>query len=101
MTDPEIVDLERQPTAAIRVTQPMAELDLASAFDRGIPLVAERVIAAGGSLAGPPYGRYHAFGPAVPFLTGREHRRPRARPRHGSPAAEALDDGDLRVRIGR
>jgi effector-binding domain-containing protein len=62
MTDPEIIELQPQPTAAVRVTQPMAELDLASAFDRGIPLVAERVVAAGGSLAGPPYGRYHVFG---------------------------------------
>ncbi|HET9085248.1 MAG TPA: GyrI-like domain-containing protein [Candidatus Limnocylindrales bacterium] len=65
MRDPEIVRLEPQPTAAIRVSQPMARLDLASAFDRGIPLVAERVVAAGGSLVGPPYGRYHAFGPDV------------------------------------
>jgi effector-binding domain-containing protein len=65
MTDPEIVELEPQPTAAIRVIQPMTELDLASAFDRGIPLVASRVAAVGGSVSGPPYGRYHRFGPDV------------------------------------
>jgi effector-binding domain-containing protein len=65
MTDPEIIELRPQPTAAVRVSQPMAELDLASVFDRGIPLVAERVVAAGGSLAGPPFGRYHVFGPDV------------------------------------
>jgi effector-binding domain-containing protein len=63
--DAEIVEREPQPTAAIRVTQPMAELDLAAAFDRGMPLVAERIGAAGGSIAGPPYGRYHRFGPDV------------------------------------
>jgi effector-binding domain-containing protein len=65
MTDPEIVELQPQPTAAIRVIQPMAELDLASAFDRGIPQVASRIAAAGGSAIGAPYGRYHRFGPDV------------------------------------
>ena len=65
MTEPEILELEPQPTAAIRVVQPMAELDLASAFDQGIPLVAARIVAAGGSIAGPPFGRYHRFGPDV------------------------------------
>jgi effector-binding domain-containing protein len=61
----EILELEAQPTAAVRVRQPMAELDLAAAFDRFMPLVAERVGAAGGSIAGPPFGRYHRFGPDV------------------------------------
>jgi effector-binding domain-containing protein len=65
MTEPEILELEPQPTAAIRVVQPMAELDLASAFDQGIPLVAARIVAAGGSIGGPPFGRYHRFGPDV------------------------------------
>jgi effector-binding domain-containing protein len=63
MNDPEIVELSPQPTAAMRISQPMAELDLASAFDRGMPLVASRITEAGGTIAGPPYGRYHAFGP--------------------------------------
>ena len=65
MTEPEILELEPQPTAAIRVVQPMAERDLASAFDQGIPLVAARIVATGGSIAGPPFGRYHRFGPDV------------------------------------
>ena len=65
MNDPEIVELRPSPTAAIRITQPMAELDLAAAFDRGMPLVASRVAATGGTLAGPPFGRYHRFGPDV------------------------------------
>jgi len=63
MNDPEIVELSPQPTAATRISQPMAELDLASAFDRGMPLVASRIAETGGSIAGPPYGRYHEFGP--------------------------------------
>ena len=65
MDDPEIIELTPQPTAAIRITQPMAALDLASAFDHGMPLVASRIAETGGSIAGPPYGRYHGFGPDV------------------------------------
>lgn len=65
MTDPEILENDPQPTVAIRVKQPMAELDLAAAFDRGYPLVASRIDAAGGAIGGPPYGRYHQFGPDV------------------------------------
>lgn len=63
LTDTEIVELEAQPTAAVRIQQPMAELDLASAFDRYMPAVMARVQEAGSQIAGPPYGRYHRFGP--------------------------------------
>jgi hypothetical protein len=61
----EIVELEPQPTAAVRIQQPMAEIDLGAAFGRSIPLVAERIVEAGGSISGPSYGRYHQFGPDV------------------------------------
>lgn len=63
MRDPEIVELEAQPSVAVRITQPMAGLDLAAAFDRAMPAVAVRIAEAGGAVAGPPYGRYHRFGP--------------------------------------
>ena len=63
--DAEIVEIEPQPTAAVRIQQPMAELDLSAAFDRSMPLVAERITSAGGSIGGPPFGRYHRFGPDV------------------------------------
>jgi effector-binding domain-containing protein len=63
--DPEIVDLEPEPTAAVRVQQPMAALDLAAAFDRFIPELARRATEDGATLAGPPFGRYHRFGPDV------------------------------------
>ena len=61
----EIATLDPQPTAAVRLTQPMADLNLAAAFDSGIPLVATRVAEAGGQLAGAPFGRYHRFGPDI------------------------------------
>jgi effector-binding domain-containing protein len=63
MTDPEILERDAQATVAVRVSQPMAELDLAGAFDRAMPLVASRIGAGGGAIGGPPYGRYHRFGP--------------------------------------
>ncbi len=65
LTDTEIVELEPTPTAAVRIQQPVAELDLASAFDRYMPLVMDRARAVGGDIAGAPYGRYHQFGPDV------------------------------------
>jgi effector-binding domain-containing protein len=43
----------------------MAEPDLAAAFDRFLPLVAGRIAADGGTVAGPPFGWYHLFGPDV------------------------------------
>jgi effector-binding domain-containing protein len=61
----EILELEPQPTVAVRVQQPMKDLDLSSAFDRFMPLVAERVVAEGGAIAGPPFGRYHRYGPDI------------------------------------
>jgi effector-binding domain-containing protein len=61
----EVVELEAQRTAAVRIQLPMAELDLGAAFARSMPLVAERIVGAGGSIGGPSYGRYHQFGPDV------------------------------------
>ena len=63
--DARIVELTRQPTLSVRVQQSMAELDLASLFDRYLPMVIGRVQAAGTSMAGAPFGRYHRFGPDV------------------------------------
>jgi effector-binding domain-containing protein len=63
--DARIVQLTRQPTLAVRVKQPMAEMDLASLFDRYLPLVGARIQAAGATMAGAPFGRYHQFGPDV------------------------------------
>src|SRR6476620_9967719 len=61
----EITTLDPQPTVTVRITQPMAELNLADAYDRSIPLVAARIAEAGGQVAGAPFGRYHQFNPAA------------------------------------
>ena len=65
LTDTEIEAREPQATAAVRIQQPMTELDLAKAFDRFMPLVASTIGARGGEIGGPPFGRYHRFGPDV------------------------------------
>jgi effector-binding domain-containing protein len=63
--DARIVELARQPTLAVRMQQPMSELDLSVLFDRYMPAVGAKVQETGASVAGPPFGRYHRFGPDV------------------------------------
>lgn len=65
MIEAEIRELTPQPTVAVRLSQPMSELDLAALFDEHLPNIADRVADLGGTPAGPPYGRYHQFGPDV------------------------------------
>jgi effector-binding domain-containing protein len=65
MIDAEIRELTPQPTAAVRVTLRMEELDLAAVFDEHLPNMAHRLADLGAQPAGPPYGRYHQFGPDV------------------------------------
>jgi effector-binding domain-containing protein len=65
MITAEIRDLTPQPSAAVRVSQPMQELDLAALFDEHLPNIAHRLADIGAEPAGPPYGRYHQFGPDV------------------------------------
>jgi effector-binding domain-containing protein len=59
-SDPRVVELAAQPTAAVRVQA--APTELATLFDRYLPMVAHRLGGLGASPAGAPYGRYHAFG---------------------------------------
>jgi effector-binding domain-containing protein len=58
-----IVDLEVQPTAAVRVQQEMQELDFGALFGRYLPIIFGRVAELGETSPGPPYGRYYVFGP--------------------------------------
>jgi effector-binding domain-containing protein len=65
MISAEIRDLDPQPTAAVRVSGPMAELDLGALFGEHLPNIAHRLADLGAQPAGPPYGRYHRYGPDV------------------------------------
>ena len=58
LTDHEIKTLEPQSTLAVRVRVPMDQLDLGALFATVLPRL--QAVATDG---GPPYGRYHEFGP--------------------------------------
>jgi effector-binding domain-containing protein len=90
--DAHVVELTRQPTLAVRVQQPMSELDLATLFDRYLPLVGARLGEAGGEMAGSPFGRYHRFGPDVVDV---EIGMPIAAWPAGVPALEDCRPGDV------
>ena len=87
-----IVEREPQPTAAVRIQQRMAELDLAAAFNRSLPLVEQKVRDAGGTIAGPSYGRYHRFGPDIVDV---EIGFPVNAPVPGLPALEDGESGSV------
>lgn len=61
MDGPVITEGAPQPTAAVRVRAPAAELG--GLFDRYLTLIAERIADLGGEVVSPPYGRYHRFAP--------------------------------------
>ncbi len=63
ISETSILELEPQPAISVRVQQPMAELDLAKAFDRYLPATFQRAQELGAQMAGAPFGRYHRFGP--------------------------------------
>jgi effector-binding domain-containing protein len=62
-TGPRIVDLRPQPTIAVRVQRPMAELDVGALLDRHLPDIFGQVGELGADPAGAPYARYFEFGP--------------------------------------
>jgi hypothetical protein len=61
--EPRIIDLTPQSSVAVRVQQPMSELNLGELFDTHLPNIADQIANMGGTPAGAPYGRYHEFGP--------------------------------------
>ena len=65
MTDAQIRELLPQPSVAVRIQAPMADLDLGSLFDEHLPNIADGIADRGGQPAGPPYGRYHQWGSEV------------------------------------
>jgi effector-binding domain-containing protein len=61
MTDAEIRELSPRPTAAVRLQAPTDQL--AGLFDDHLPNIAHRLADMGTQPAGPPYARYHEYGP--------------------------------------
>jgi effector-binding domain-containing protein len=101
-----MVELAPQPSAAVRVRQAMAELDLGTLFARYLPAVAARLTELGASGGGPPYGRYHEFGPqqvdveiGIPTAGPVDGLRPLADSEPGEIGASELPGGAAAVTL--
>ncbi|MGH2455274.1 MAG: GyrI-like domain-containing protein [Candidatus Limnocylindria bacterium] len=106
--DARLVDLTPRSTVAIRVRQPMSELDLGALFDTHLPNVADRIADLGGTPAGAPYGRYHEFGPqqvdveiGIPVASPVGNLRPMAECEAGELGASQLPGGRAAVTVHR
>lgn len=92
MSDAEIHERTPTPTAAVRVAGPMSELDLEALFGEHLPNIAHRLADMGVEPAGPPYGRYHEFGPDRADV---ETGIPISRPMPNVPALADVGPGEL------
>jgi effector-binding domain-containing protein len=104
--DARIVDLTPQPAAAVRIQQPMAEMDLAALFDVHLPNIADRLADLGAEPAGPPFGRYHEFGPeqvdveiGIPVASPVGNVRPLAECEPGEIGSSELPGGQAAVTV--
>ena len=105
---PRIVELTPQPSVAVRMQQPMTELNLAALFDTHLPNIADQIANLGGTPAGPPYGRYHQFGPdqvdveiGIPVAMPVANLRPLAECEAGEMGSAELPGGEAAVLIHR
>jgi effector-binding domain-containing protein len=108
MIEAEIRELTPQPTAAVRLTQPVSEMDLAALFDEHLPNIAHRLADMGIEPAGPPYGRYHEFGPervdveiGIPVSTPASNLRAYGEAEEGELFASELPGGQAAITVHR
>jgi effector-binding domain-containing protein len=105
---PRIVELIPQPSVAVRQQQPLAEMNLAELFDTHLPNIADQIVNLGGTPAGPPYGRYHQFGPetvdveiGIPVAAPVANLRPLAECEAGEMGGSELPGGEAAVLVHR
>jgi hypothetical protein len=60
--DARIIERDMQPSIAIRIQAPMADLDMGEIYGRELPRLFARMQELGGEMTGAPYGRYFAWG---------------------------------------
>lgn len=63
LTDHQLVELAPEPTLAVRIRKPMSEVDISAWFDTHLPQIYDEISERGLKVAGPPFARYHEFGP--------------------------------------
>jgi effector-binding domain-containing protein len=105
---PRRVELTPQPSVAVRQQQPTTELNLAELFDTHLPNIADQIVSLGGTPAGPPYGRYHQFGPeqvdveiGIPVAAPVANLRPLAECEPGEMGSSELPGGEAAVLVHR
>lgn len=108
MSEIAVRQLDPRPTAAVRVTGPMSELDLGALFEEHLPNIAHRLADMGVEPGGAPYGRYHEFGPeraiveiGIPTNGPASALRPLAEAEDGELAASELPGGEVAVAVHR
>ena len=108
IADTRLGELTPQPTVAVRVQRPIAELDLGELFDFHLPNVADTIANRGGEPAGAPYGRYHEFGPdradveiGIPVSMPLANLRPLAECEPGELGSSELPGGSAAVTVHR
>jgi effector-binding domain-containing protein len=108
MISAEIRELTPQPTAAVRVSQPISEMNLAALFDEHLPNIAHRLADIGLEPAGPPFGRYHEFGPdqvdveiGIPLKAPASALRALAEAEAGELGASELPGGQVAITVHR
>ena len=62
LSEHRMLELDPQPTVAVRIQAAMVDLAMSALFDTHLPRIHARVAEAG-IKGGPSYGRYHMFGP--------------------------------------
>ena len=105
-TDPRLMDLAPQPTVAARVQQSFEEVDIGALFGLHMANVADRIAELGGTPAGPPYARYHEFGPeradvefGIPVAGPVPNLRPLAECEPGEVGAGELPGGPAAITL--
>ena len=106
MNEAEIRELTPVPAAAVRIrarTDALGEL-----FDEHLPNMAHRLADMGVQPAGPPYGRYHEYGPervdveiGIPVSAPPSNLRPLAEAEEGEMAASELPGGPTAITVHR
>ena len=105
---PRAIELTPQLSVAVRMQQPMTELNLAELFDTHLPNIADQIVNLGGEPAGAPYGRYHQFGPeqvdveiGIPVAAPVANLRPLAECEPGEMGSSELPGGEAAVLVHR